>query len=192
MRRWSAAAPLIFAALLMLHPMGDSFYEIASESNTSWLIVHVGALVLFPAMAAVVWQLLRGVDGRAATLSRAALLTFAVFYTGWEVMTGIATGVLAQAGDVEGVERITTHWLSGELGVLNSIGALAWTGAIAAAVFALKREGASRGTLIALGVSAAMVMHIPPIGPIALLCLSTAVVKVRRDRHPAGLASFGA
>ena len=60
-------------------------------------------------------------------------------------MTGIATGVLAQAGDVEGVERITTHWLSGELGVFNSIGALAWTGAIAAAVFALKREERAAG-----------------------------------------------
>ena len=118
----------------MAHPMGDSFYEIASESNTTWLIVHVGALVLFPAMAAVVWRLLRGVDGRAATLSRASLLAFAVFYTGWEVMTGVATGVLAQAGDVEGVERITTHWLSGELGLLNSVGALGWTAAIAAAV----------------------------------------------------------
>ena len=137
--------PLAFAALLLAHPMGDSFYEIASESNTTWLIVHVGALVLFPAMAGVVWQMLRGADGRAATFSRAALLVFAVFYTAWEVMTGVATGVLAQAGDVEGVERITTHWLSGELGVLNSIGALAWTGAIAAAVVALRREGRAAG-----------------------------------------------
>jgi hypothetical protein len=41
----------------------------------------------------------------------------------------------------------------------------------------------SRGALIALGVAAAMVMHIPPIGPIALICLSTAAVKVRRAHN---------
>ena len=102
-------------------------------------------------MAAVVWRLLRGVGGRAAGVARAALAVFAVAYTAWEVMTGIATGVLAGAGDVQGVERITTHWISGELGVFNSVGLLAWTAAIAAAVVALRAAGASRGLLIGLG-----------------------------------------
>ena len=60
-------APLVFAALLIAHPMGDTFYEAASEHNTAWLTVHVGAAVFFPLMAAVVWYLLRGADGRAAS-----------------------------------------------------------------------------------------------------------------------------
>ena len=137
-RAWMIVAPLVFAALLIAHPMGDTFYAAASEHNTAWLTVHVGAAVFFPLMAAVVWCLLRGLDGRAALVARGSLLVFAVFYTAWEVMTGIATGVLAGAGDVEGVERITTHWISGELGLFNSVGALAWTAAIAAAVVALR------------------------------------------------------
>ena len=185
MRRLWVAAPLAFAALLMAHPMGDTFYEAGGEHNTAWLTVHVGAAVFFPLMAAVVWRLLRGLDGRAARFSRGSLLTFAVLYTAWEVMTGIATGVLAGAGDVEGVERLTTHWISGELGVFNSVGALAWTAAIAAAVIALRAAGARRGALVGLGLSALMVMHIPPIGPIALLGLATAVVLSRRPRRDA-------
>ncbi len=144
------------------------------------MTVHVGAAVLFPAMAAVVWSLLRGLDGRAAGVARGALLVFAVFYTTWEALTGIATGLLASAGDVEGVERITEHWLSGEPGVLNAVGALAWTVAIAAAVLALRAAGAPRGALIALGAGALMVMHVPPIGPVALVCLSGAAVVVSR------------
>lgn len=177
-RGWTVVAPLVFAALLIAHPMGDTFYEAASEHNTAWLTVHAGAAVCFPLMAAVVWRLLRGLDGRAALVARASLLVFAVFYTAWEVMTGIATGVLAEAGDVEGVERITTHWISGELGLFNSVGALAWTLALAAAVVALR--DAPRGVRIALGVSVLMTMHVPPIGPIALLALAYASVQLGR------------
>ena len=153
-------APLVFAALLIAHPMGDTFYEAASEHNTAWLTVHVGAAVCFPLMAAVVWRMLRGLDGRAALVARASLLVFAVFYSAWEVMTGIATGVLAGAGDVEGVERITTHWISGELGLFNSVGALAWT--LGDRGGRGRAAGRAAGRAIALGVSVLMTMHIPP------------------------------
>jgi hypothetical protein len=174
-RRW-ALAPLGFAALLMAHPTGDTFYEAAGAHNTAWLTVHVGAAVLFPLMAAVVWRLLRGVPGPAARIGRGALVVFAVSYTAWEVMTGIATGVLAGAGDADGVERITTHWLSGELGVFNSVGSLAWTAAIAAGVVALRAAGARPAVLVGLGLSALMVMHVPPIGPLALTGLAAAAM----------------
>ena len=188
-RAWMIVAPLVFAALLIAHPMGDTFYAAASEHNTAWLTVHVGAAVFFPLMAAVVWCMLRGLDGRAALVARASLLVFAVFYTAWEVMTGIATGVLAGAGDVEGVERITTHWISEELGLFNSVGALAWTAAIAAAVLALR--DAPRGVRIALGVSVLMTMHIPPIGPIALLALTYAAARGAPLGRRASSAALG-
>jgi uncharacterized membrane protein YGL010W len=178
MTRWVFIAPLIFAALLLAHPMGEGdLYAVASRDVTRWLVVHCGAAVLFPVMAGVVWWLLRDVR---ASVARGALLVFAVFYTAWEVMTGIATGVLAAEGEAASVRHLSTSWISGELGMFNSVGALAWTVAIAGAVLALRRAGASRGPLVALGLSALMVMHVPPIGPFALVCLAGAAVSLQR------------
>jgi hypothetical protein len=183
MTRWPIIAPLGFAVLLLAHPMGDgSLYAVASRHVTTWLVVHIVAAVLFPAMAAVVWHLLRDLDGVAATVGRVALPVFAVFYTAWEVMTGVATGVLASAGEAKAVDHLASSPIAGELGLFNSVGALAWTVAIAAAVLAWRRAGAPRGTLVALGASSLMVMHVPPIGPVALVCLAGAVVSLRRVR----------
>ena len=187
-RAWMVVAPLVFAALLIAHPMGDTFYVAASEHNTAWLTVHVGRGRVFLLMAAVVWFLLRGLHGRAALVARASLLVFAVVYTAWEVMT-VSRRPRPRARDVEGVERITTHWISGEFGLFNSVGALAWTAAIAAAVVALR--DAPRGVRIALGVSVLMTMHIPPIGPIALLALAYAAARGAPLGRRASTTAFG-
>ena len=71
-----------------------------------WLAVHYAAAILFPLMALVVWLLIRGLRGRAATVAGCALPVFAVFYAVWEAMFGIANGLLAQAGnDLSGAAR---------------------------------------------------------------------------------------
>lgn len=67
--------------------------------------------------------------------------------------------------------------------MLNSIGSLAWITAISAAIVALKAAGVRRTPLILLGMSAVMVMHVPPIGPIALTCLSAAGFLLERERR---------
>ena len=74
-------APLAFAALLTQHPTGTGdFYAAVSSNLTAWLGVHFGAAVLFPAMALVIWLLIRDVSGRAATVARFALPVYVVFY----------------------------------------------------------------------------------------------------------------
>ena len=144
-------------------------------------------------MAYVVWTLLRDVPGRAATVARIALPIFAVAYGVWEALTGIATGLLAQDGAAttglerqtlaDAVDRIGTHPISGEFGLFNSVGAIAWIVAVAAAIVALKRDGAPTATLVLLGASTFMVMHVPPIGPVALVCLcGAALCEARRRR----------
>ena len=40
---------------------------------TPRLTVHYGAAILFPAMALMVWLLIRGLSGRAATVAKVAL-----------------------------------------------------------------------------------------------------------------------
>lgn len=193
-------APLAFAALLMAHPIGEgSFAAGVAADTTPWLVVHVGAAVLFPLMAYVVWLMLRGVKGRAARTARVALPVFAVFYGVWEALMGIATGIVAQESNAatgaaraaltDTVERIATHPIVGEAGVFNSVGSLAWVVGVSAAIVALHGAGAQRGPLVLLGIGAMMVMHVPPFGPVALVCLSLAALLIERER--AARQSFG-
>jgi hypothetical protein len=169
------AAPLPFAALLTQHPMGGTdLYAEISANLTPWLAIHYAGAVFFPLMALVVWLLVRGLPGRAATVTRVAMPVFAVFYTVWEAIFGIATGILADAGDAKGIDAILSSPIVGEPGLFVSLGSLAWWTGIAAAIVALKQAGVGRLTF-----------HVP-IGPPALVCLSAAAYLIERRREPAG------
>ena len=145
-------------------------------------------------MAWVVWQMIRGIPGRAAAIARVALPVFAVGYGVFEAVFGIASGIIAQEGNAadgagrqalaDTVNRIATHPVVGEFGVFNSIGAVAWIVAVSAALIALKGVGVRRGALVLLGIGTLMVQHVPPIGPVALVCLSAASVLIERRHIP--------
>ena len=191
-RAFLVGAPLAFAALLTLHPMGTgSMFDAVSENVTRWLIVHYGGAIGFPAMALVIWLLIRDLPGRAATIARCALPVYAVFYGVWEALFGIATGIIAGAGNsLSGAERegaeaafdaIITSPLVGEPGVFVSIGSLAWWTAISAAILALKHAGVRPLALVLLGLGGLMAFHVP-VGPPALVCLSIAAYMIERHR----------
>jgi hypothetical protein len=199
-RAFVLGAPLAFAALLTWHPMGtgDLFDEV-SANVTPWLMVHYGGAVFFPLMALVVWLLIRDVPGRAATVARVALPVYAVFYTVWETIFGIGIGIIADAGNglsgaeregaAEAVANIVSSPIVGEMGVLVSVGSLAWWTAIAGAVMALKQAGVRRAALVLLGLGGLMAWHVP-IGPPALVCLSAAAYMIERHRASAPVASL--
>ena len=176
-----AGAPLAFAALLMLHPMGgDDFATQVSENLTPWLTVHYGAAVLFPLMGYVIWQLIRDLRGRAATVARIAIPVYAIFYGAYEAMMGLATGVMTQQGNgMTGAER--------DGGLLSTIGSVAWITAITGAILALRAAGVRAPALVLLGIGTFMAIHVPPIGPLALLCLSGAVLLIERRPQPAAI-----
>jgi hypothetical protein len=196
LRAFVVGAPLAFAALLTRHPMGaGDFYTAVSESSGAWLAVHFGSAILFPLMALVVWLLIRDLPGRAAAVSRWALPVFAVLYGVWETMFGIANGMIARAGSDLGpaarrgtsaaFDSIVGSPLVGELSVFNALGSAAWLTAVVGAIVALKRAGVRTTALVLLGIGGMMVMHVPPIGPVALVCLSGAALLVERHRAAA-------
>jgi hypothetical protein len=202
LRAFLVGAPLAFAGLLTQHPMGaGDFYTEVSERVTPWLAVHYGAAVFFPLMALVVWHLIRGLEGRAATIARAALPVYAVAYGVWESMFGIANGMLAQTGNrlsgearqgvIEASQSIVSSPLVGEVSVFNAIGGIAWMVSVIAAIMALKRTGVPRAPLMLLAVGALMIFHVPPFGSTALVCLSAGVYLVER-RRSAVLRATGA
>jgi hypothetical protein len=193
LRAFLVGAPLAFAALLTQHPMGTGdLYTEVSENVTPWLVVHYGGAVFFPLMALVIWLLIRDVSGRAATIARFALPVYAVFYTVWEAIFGIANGLLANTGNgLSGAERqgvgeavsdIVSSPIFGEMGVLVSVGSVAWWIGIAGAIMALKQMGVSRAALVLLGLGGLMAWHVP-IGPPALVCLSAAAYLIERRRE---------
>ena len=103
-----AAAPLLWAVLILFHPMpgGDSTLDGIDDVVDRWLIVHVGQLILTPLLFLAVWRLLDGLTSTAATISRCALVVWTVFFSAYDAVQGIATGLLVRHAD--GVPRSAT------------------------------------------------------------------------------------
>lgn len=188
-RAFLIGTPLAFAALLLLHPTGgDSFYTLVSENVNRWLALHVASAALFPLMGYALWLLVRDLPGRAAKVARVAVPVYVVFYGVFETVMGIGSGILAKEGNglrgaerdgvAAAVETIPTNPIVGESGVFSSIGSLAWVVAISAAILALRQAGVRRSAQVLLGLGAVMVMHVPPFGPIALVCFSAAALLI--------------
>ena len=151
------AAPLLWLVPAFIHPdgAGDLFEGIADEAN-KWIFVHVAQLVLTPFLAAGVWMLLAGIQSVAALVARAALVIWMVFFSAFDAVAGIATGVLTRhANSLAGQERETvgraidflfhdSQLAGGEFSVLGNVGHGSWVVVAIAASVALWRAGLSR------------------------------------------------
>jgi hypothetical protein len=178
--------PLAWAALLWFHPAvdPDSVYEDLRDQVSTYLIVHVGTLIFIGLMGVALYLLVRDLPGRAATISRLAIGPFVLFYAAWETVIGVVIGVLVQhANDVppgqrpavsDAIQAVGENAIVGDAGVLLTVGALAWITAVIAAAVAVRSAGAPLLATVLLGLSAVVVSHPPPIGPIGLACFAGA------------------
>ncbi len=167
-------------------------YDAVRNDVTPWLAVHLGMMIFIPLMAAVVYVLLRDVEGTAARFSRIALVPFALFYTIWEALQGIATGILVyNVNQLPAAERATgsdlvqdfgMNILARDLGILGSIGSVSFLVAMIAAAIALRRHaGAPLAVPILLGLSGFLITaHPPPFGPTGLVLFVVAAILVVR------------
>lgn len=188
--------PLVWAVLLLFHPTGDDedIYAGLHDVVDRWLVAHVGMMVLIPLFAAAIYLLVRGIDNTAARVCRIALAPFVVFYTAWEVLLGIGTGVLVQ--DVNGlpadergtgsdlVNEFTDNILLRDYGFFSIIGGLSLITATIAAGMALRRQaGVPIAVPILLGLSGFLIVpHPPPIGPLGLVLFIAAVLLYARSQ----------
>ncbi len=166
------AGPLVWAVLIVFHPNpgGDSPYEGIADVVDRWLIVHVGQLILTPFLFLAVWRLLDGLSSAAATVSRAALVVWTVFFSAYDSIQGIATGILTRwANDLAGQEQaavaraiefiVEDSQLAGNISAIGLVAGAAWlTVAIAAAV-ALHKAGAGKGVVVATCLSVVVAAH---------------------------------
>src|SRR5688572_25950327 len=131
------AAPLLWLVPAFLHPMGEPYEGIADEADL-WISVHVVQLVLTPFLAAGVWLLLSGIQSVPALVARSFLALWMVFFSAFDAVAGIATGVLTRhANSLAGDERegvvaaIEFLWADSQLAgggfsVLGNLGHFSW------------------------------------------------------------------
>jgi hypothetical protein len=183
--------PLLWAILLLFHPLGDDYYATVKDNVTRWLTVHTGMMVFIPLMAGVMLLLLRGIDGVAATVSRIALLPFAVFYAAGEIIVGIGTGLLIDnVNQLPASERATgvdlvDPFVESQINVVfSTLGAIGWLIALIAAAVALFQHGSRSVPVVVLLVLSAplIAQHPPPYGPAGLALFIAAVLLVLRGR----------
>jgi hypothetical protein len=88
-----------------LHPGGVGNepppYEGIADDANKWIFVHFAQLVLTPFVAVGVWLLLDGIQSAAATIARASLVVWMVFFSAgqlsWVVLVLAATVALWRA-----------------------------------------------------------------------------------------------
>jgi hypothetical protein len=193
-RIFLVATPLALAVALWWHPPGgEDVYEGVRDDVDAWLGVHTAVLLFMPLLGLASFMLLRGLESRAATVSRVALILFLVFYTAYEVTVGVGTGVLVdyanglppaeQAVVADAIQDYNRNWIVAEPSSISLIvGFLGWVVAMLSAALAFRRAGAGWPVTLLVGGAALFAVHPPPIGPIGLVSFAAAAVLIERSR----------
>src|SRR4029079_640104 len=97
-RALAVTPPVLFLLVSLLHPLPDWAHIVDSLAPrwTLWMAVHVAQLVLVPLLVFSVWMLLGGLTVRRPGLARAALIVFAAFYSAFDTIVGLGTGLLVR------------------------------------------------------------------------------------------------
>jgi lysylphosphatidylglycerol synthetase-like protein (DUF2156 family) len=192
-RLFLLATPLALAVALWWHPAGGSdIYEDVRGDVGAWLFVHTTFLFFTPLLGIATYLLLRGLESRAATLSRVALVFFLVFYTAYEVTVGLGTGVLVdyanglpaaeQAAVADAIQHYNGNAILADPSISLVLGGLGWVVAMLAAAVAFRRAGAGWPVTVLVGFAALFAIHPPPVGPVGLACFAAAAVLIERAR----------
>ena len=195
------AGPLLWAVLIVFHPNpgGDSPYEGIADVVDRWLFVHVGQLILTPFLFLAVWRLLDGLSSVAARISRAALVVWTVFFSAYDSIQGIATGILTRyANDLAGAEQaavaraidfvVEDSQLAGNISAIGLVAGASWLIVAIAAAVALHKAGAGKAVVVATCLSVVVAAHMAP-AAIGFVALFLAGVLRERERTKSALGA---
>ena len=186
--------------LTLLHPGGvgnepPPYAGIADDAN-KWIFVHFAQLVLTPLVAVGVWLLLDGIQSAAATIARASLVVWMVFFSAFDAIAGIAVGVLTRyANSLAGQEREAvigaidflfqdSKFAGGNnFSLLGDLGQFSWVLLVLAATVALWRAGVSRLIVGATLLSFLFASHAGYMAAVGLVALFVAELLMFRARR---------
>lgn len=187
------AAPLLWLVPAAVHPVGEPYQGIADDVDR-WIFVHVAQLMLMPFLAAGVWLVLDGLRSVAAWVARSALVLWLVFFSAFDAVAGIGTGVLTRhANSLTGDERegvvaaIDFLWAdsllaNGGFSILGNLGHLSWVVVAIAAAMALYEARAGRVVVTAMFASVLFASHSGLGAGVGLIALFVAELLTFRRR----------
>ena len=179
----AAAVPVLWVPLTLLHP--DS-RDLAEKTET-WLGVHYAQLALSPLLALGMLQVLRSLRGASASVARVAVVLWLAFFSAFDAIAGIATGVLARDGFEEAARNLFDHGLVGGGSILGWLAQPMWIVVAFATGLALRANGAKALSWAAMLVSALFALHAGWPAALGLLALSAALwTTLSASRAPAG------
>jgi hypothetical protein len=163
------------------------------DETALYLWIHFVQLVLILMLAWGTWLLVKDLPGRAAKVARVAIVPYAILYSAFDAVAGIAIGVIMReangmsAADGAAIQRVfdDSDWVTEAItAALLVAGGLSWFVMALAAALAVKPIGGLGPTLLmTIGAAIFAVGHPFPPGPIgiALFGLGLAWLEVRRE-----------
>jgi len=169
--------PLALAVLEIFHPQPDVTPEAVMDVATWFAVFHAIQLVLIGLVGLSVLLLADSFGRAAAWTTRLGVGAFLVFFSAYDAIAGISTGLAMRnardlpAAQQEGVWVTVKDWPAFDPSVfsINVIGSLGWVVAVGALAFAARRAGASRTLWISIGLAGLFLMggHPSPFGTLA-------------------------
>ena len=162
--------PLALVLLEFFHArnLEPTVYQALSLGVNRWLVVHVAQLILFGLMGLALYLLVEGSGGPGAAICRVSAGVFVLFYGAFDVLAGIAPGILVKSGSEAGEEQLAgleaaaqILFESAEFGgfaFLKVVGEIGWFVAVMSAVVVLSR---SNRMLPAFGLLALATLLLP-------------------------------
>jgi hypothetical protein len=176
--------PIGYIALGLVHPMSDPK---VGDPTGFFVFLHVVQPFLIGLMAYALWTLVEGLPGRAAKVARFAVIPYAIAYTMFDSIIGVAKGVFyGEAGSLSAADQAvvssvleTDHWLG--YAIYLAAG-LSWLVAVVAVAVAVQQVAPLRvSLLIGIGGLIFALGHPIPPGPIGmtLFLVGVALLELR-------------
>ena len=163
------------------------------DATSLYLGIHLVQLALILLVAWGMWFLVKDLPGRAAQIARIAIVPYAIVYSAFDAIAGVAIGIVVrEANGLSAAEGAAVQRVFDDSdGVTEALTAAFWAAsgltwfvmALAAAIAVKPIGGLGPTLLMAIGAAIFAVGHPFPPGPIgiALFGLGFAWLEVRRE-----------
>ena len=184
--------PVVWFVVALVHPMGSGdVYEALDDKVPLWLGVHFAQLVLALGVALIFWLLLVGCTGTSVTVARVALPVWLVFFSAFDSVTGLASGLAVHhANGLEGQEQegaastadyLVTNHVTADFSPVWFLQGAAFLTIVIATALALRSAGASRGLYYATLGGALLVLHAGVIAAVGLVSIAATILLANRE-----------
>jgi len=162
-----AATSVAWVVVALIHPT-----SLTDDDTPIWMIVHIGQLVFAPIVALGILALLKGIEGPTAMVARAAAVLWAAWFSAFDAIAGIATGILIGGDARPAGEYLFEHGLATGLGW---VAPGMWLLMVTSGGLALRASRAPTVTYAALFASALVSTHAGPPAAVGFAALAVAL-----------------